>query len=268
VSSSEQWQELAPRWERGRALLWEATRSVSEWLVDHLDPQPGQTILDIAAGTGETGLLAASRLGAEGRLIVGDRSPKMLEAAERAAAELGVTNAEFRVLELEQLALAEASVDGALCRFGYILKGEAPLPELRRVVRRDGKLAFSVWAAYERNDWMTIPAGVMVERGHLAGQSPAELRLSERRNPETIGQLVRGAGFAAVEIAEQPVAYRFADPDELWFFVSELRGPVALALADLDETERGAVRSAIEERTPQRQDGYELGGISINVCAS
>ena len=87
------WQELAPRWERGRELLWESTRAVSEWLVDRLEPQPGQTILDLAAGTGETGFLAASSLGSEGRLITSDLSPNMLEAARRVGALFGVTNA-------------------------------------------------------------------------------------------------------------------------------------------------------------------------------
>ena len=45
-----------------------------------------------------------------------------------------------------------------------------------------------------------------------------------------------------------PVGYRFADADELWFFVSELRGPLALALGELDESERAAVRAEIESR--------------------
>ena len=59
---SGQWEALAPRWERGRELLWRGTRPVSEWLVERLDPRPGQTVLDLAAGTGDTGFLAAPRL--------------------------------------------------------------------------------------------------------------------------------------------------------------------------------------------------------------
>src|SRR5436853_7072178 len=97
-SVADLWQELAPRWERGRELLWESTRAVSEWLVDRLDPQPGQTILDLAAGTGETGFLAASQLGGDGRLITSDLSPNMLDAARRLSALFGGMNAELRVL--------------------------------------------------------------------------------------------------------------------------------------------------------------------------
>lgn len=264
------WRELAPRWERGRALLWEPTRAVGEWLVDRLDPQPGQTLLDLAAGTGETGFLAAARLGAAGKLITSDRSPEMLEAARRVAVDLGVANAEFRLLDAERIDLPGASVDGVLSRFGYVLRGEPPraLAEVRRVLRPGGRFAFAVWAARERNPWMTVPAGVMVERGHLEPPGDAERRLSERRNPDAIRSLLAEAGFGEAEIEELPVAYRFADAEELWFFVSELRGPVALALAKLGEEERAAVRVEVERRAEPDGGGFALAGVSVNVVVA
>ena len=82
----------------------------------------------------------------------------------------------------------------------------------------------------------------MVERGHLDPPDEAERRLSARRNPESIARLLAAAGFGEPEIEEMPVAYRFADAEELWFFVSELRGPVALALEQLPDDERAAIR--------------------------
>jgi ubiquinone/menaquinone biosynthesis C-methylase UbiE len=258
---------MAPRWERGRELLWRGTRPVSEWLVAHLDPRPGQTVLDLAAGTGETGFLAARSLEPGGTLITSDREPGMVEAARRVAAELGIGNAAFRVLDARRLELADASIDGVLNRFGYILKGEPPpaLAEIRRVLRPGGSLCFSVWAARERNPWMTVPADALVARGHLPLPSEAEQRLSARRNPETIARLLAAAGFGAPEIEELEVAYRFAGAEELWFFVSELRGPVALALAGLPEPEREEIRAEIEARaaTP---DGFALTGVSVNVA--
>jgi ubiquinone/menaquinone biosynthesis C-methylase UbiE len=265
------WQELAPRWERGRELLWESTRPVSEWLVDRLDPEPGKTILDLAAGTGETGFLAAPLLGSNGRLITSDLSPNMLQAARRVAPVFGVTNADFRILDAERIDLPDASVDGVVSRFGYVLKGDPPpaLREVRRVLRAGGRFAFAVWAERERNRWMTVPAEVMVERGHLLPQSEADVLLSAKRNPATIRRLLEEAGFGAVEVEEMPVAYRFANADELWFFVSELRGPVALALEELGEEERAAVRAEIERRAARvEEDGFELAGVSLNVVAS
>jgi ubiquinone/menaquinone biosynthesis C-methylase UbiE len=265
-----QWEAMAPRWERGREVLWRSTRAVSEWLVARLDPRPGEVVLDLAAGTGETGFLAAPSLLPAGRLITSDREEGMVDAARRLAGSLGVTNVEFRVLDAEALDLSDKSVDGVLSRFGYILRGEPPraLGEIRRVLRPGGKLAFSVWAARELNAWMTVPADVMVERGHLAPQSEAEARLSGRRNPESIRALLAAAGFREPEIEEMPVAYGFADAEELWFFVSELRGPVAMALAELAEEERAEIRAEIESRANRVGDGYELGGVSLNVAVS
>jgi ubiquinone/menaquinone biosynthesis C-methylase UbiE len=266
----ELWQELAPGWERGRRLLWESTRDVGEWLVERLDPTPGQTILEVAAGTGETGFLAAARIGPSGRLISSDLSPKMVEAAARAARADGVANVDCRVLDVERLELPAASVDGVLSRWGYVLKGDPPraLREIRRVLPAGGRFAFAVWGDRAHNPWMTVPTSVMVERGHLRPQTSDEIAASARRNPETIARLLEEAGLAAAEIELVPVGYRFADADELWFFVSELRGPVALALAGLDECERHAIRLEIERRAAScGAGGFELGGVSINVLA-
>jgi ubiquinone/menaquinone biosynthesis C-methylase UbiE len=265
-----QWSAMVPRWERGRELLWRSTAPVSEWLVSQLDPRPGQVLLDLAAGTGETGFLALERAGGAARLITADREPGMVEAAERVALDRGLHGVEFRVLDGERLQLADRSVDGVLNRFGYILRGDPPpmLLEIRRVLRSGGRLVFSVWGARERNPWMTVPADVMVERGHLAPQTEAEVALSARRNPEAIRSLLAELLFEVSELEEMEVAYRFADADELWFFVSELRGPVALALADLPDEERAAVRAEIESRAARVGDRFELGGVSLNVAAS
>jgi ubiquinone/menaquinone biosynthesis C-methylase UbiE len=249
--------------------LWQSTRPVSEWLVERLAPSPGETILDLAAGTGETGFLAAHQLGADGKLISSDRSPSMVDAARRLAGRLAVENAEFRVLEAERIDLPDASVDGALSRFGYVLRGDPPpaLGEVRRVLRPGGRFAFAVWGERERNPWMTVPADAMVARGLLAPPAGDYVRLSERRNPAAIRALLAAAGFAVAEIEEIEVSYRFVDAEELWFFVSELRGPVAFALAQLDEEERRQVRDEIERGARRSGERLELAGVSLAVLA-
>jgi hypothetical protein len=70
------WSVVAPAWEAHRDCLFENTRSVSEWLVDQVDPQAGQTVLELTAGPGETGFLAAPRLGPGGRLAPSSAAPE------------------------------------------------------------------------------------------------------------------------------------------------------------------------------------------------
>lgn len=265
------WQEMASRWDRRRNLLQESTRAISEWLVDRLDPRPGQTILELAAGTGETGFLAAARVGETGRVISSDRSPNMVEAAARAGTDLGLTNLEYRVLDSERLELDDDSIDGVLSRFGYVLKGDPPpaLAEIRRVLRDGGRFAFSVWAERGRNPWMTVPAAVMVDLGYMAPRAPDRGDPFARRSAEHTVALLRDAGFGVSEIEELPMRYRFADADELWAFASELRGPIALAIEQLGDADRAAVRAELEARA-ERTDrgGYALAGVSLNAVAS
>jgi SAM-dependent methyltransferase len=74
---------MAQGWDRERKWVWESSRRVGEWMVAALDPKTGQTILELAAGTGETGFAAVDRIGPKGHLISTDFSPNMVEAARR-----------------------------------------------------------------------------------------------------------------------------------------------------------------------------------------
>ena len=174
----EAWRGIAGGWERRRSLFWDATRSMSERMVELLAPRAGETILELAAGTGDTGFLAAERLGPSGRLLSTDVAPEMVEAARRRAAELGLTNVDFRVLDAAAIDVPDASVDGVLCRFGLMLVDdvEGAFAEVRRVLRPGRPASIAVWAEPERNEWMTA-----------AAQSALALGLTERPDPGAPG---------------------------------------------------------------------------------
>ena len=113
---------------------------VAHWMIDAVDPQPGERVLELAAGLGETGLLAAELVAPGGEVIVSDQAEAMLEGARERAAELGIDNVSFKVLAGEWIDLPLASVDIALCRWGYMLMADpaAALAETRRVLAPAG----------------------------------------------------------------------------------------------------------------------------------
>ena len=266
-----EWGALAPRWERGRELLGKARGAVSEWLVEKLDPQPGQTILDLAAGTGDTGFLAAPRLEPGGRLISGDR--RVGHGRSGAAARGGARARERRLprLDAERLELDDASVDGVLNRFGYILKGDPPpaLREIRRVLRPGGRLASRSGRQRELNPWMTVPVDVMVERGHLDPPGEAEQRLSARRNPESIVRLLDEAGFGRAVDRAAPGGLPLRRRRRALVLRQRAARPGRLASSSCcAEAERAAIRQEVEKRTPRADGGFELGGLSVNVVVS
>jgi SAM-dependent methyltransferase len=265
------WQKLSERWERGREVIAEPTRRITESLIESLDPLPGQTILDLAAGTGEAGFLAAARLGAEGLLISSDFAPAMVAAAERVGQQYGLQRAVFKVLDAERLALEDASVDGVICRFGYMLMGDPrrALCETRRVLRTGGRLVFCVWGEPQRNPWMTVPGNTMIGRGHMQRRDPDGPGMFRLRDPQKIASLLAECGFTRHVIEERAICHRFEDADALWSFNSHLQGPLALAIESLDEEERKNIRSAIEANAePFRAGrGYEFPGLVLSVLA-
>jgi cyclopropane fatty-acyl-phospholipid synthase-like methyltransferase len=81
------WDAVATGWYTQREEIWESSRPVSEWMIRRLDAQPGDTVLELAAGVGDTGLRAAHRVGRSGRVIITDSAPEMVAAARRRAEE-------------------------------------------------------------------------------------------------------------------------------------------------------------------------------------
>jgi ubiquinone/menaquinone biosynthesis C-methylase UbiE len=262
---------VAAAWERHREQLFEDQRAVSEWLVDQVGPRPGQTILELAAGPGETGFLAAERVGAEGQLISTDVSPRMIDAARRGAEARGLSNVECRVMDAHQLDLPDASVDGVLSRFGVMLMPdpERALHEARRVLREGGRLAYAVWGQPDRNPWLTTFVGAIAQSGHtpigdpFGPTGPFSLAAEEVNR-----ELLAAAGFSDVRVEEIEGAFRFDDCDGYWNLQSEVAGPVAVLLASLAPDEVDEIRTALEPAVEPFRSNGGLAMPSLAVVVS
>lgn len=175
---------------------------VSVWMVEHLDLQPGQRVLDLAAGPGDTGFLAAELVKPGGTLISSDASRAMLGVATGRARDLGVTNVEFKQLLLEWIDLPTASVDAVLSRWGlmFALDPAAALQECRRITRPGGRLAVAVWDVPERNPWATVINRALVELGHVEPADPEAPGMFALADAERLGNLLDGAGFLEVVV--------------------------------------------------------------------
>ena len=258
-TSLETWDQMAPGWEDRREWMLGITGAINEWIVDQVDPQPGQTILDVAAGTGDLGFAAAERVGDEGGVICTDFSPEMIEAARRNGAARGIENVEYRVLDAESMDLPDASVDGVVSRWSYMLMADpaAALSETNRVLRDDGTLAFAVWQTPERNVWAAFPGMVLVQRGHMPPPEPGAPGIFAMGDPDRIRELVTSAGFGDPQIEELTFTWRY-DAEIFWETMTKLAGPLARVINGLPEDERDATRVAVEESLAEYREGDEL----------
>jgi SAM-dependent methyltransferase len=246
----EAWRAVAGGWERRRALFWEATRPVSERMIELLAPAEGDTVLDLAAGLGDTGFLVIPRIGATGRLISTDVAPEMVAAARRHADELGLRGIDFRVTDAAALDLADASVDGILCRFGLMLVVDAAtaVVEMRRVLRSPGRVALAVWASPPENPWISAIGVAAVDLGLAEpppGDAPGPFRLA---NTDRLLPLLERAGLRPDAVEDVQIRWSAPSVDVWWETTRDTSRMLSLLLTRIDEQDAMQLRQAAETR--------------------
>lgn len=264
---------LASAWERHRGRLFESARQVSEWLVDQVDPQSGETVLELGAGPGETGFLAAERVGPGGRLISTDLGPGMVETARRGAEAGGLTNVECKVMDAQDIDLADASVDGVICRFAIMLmpRPQNAISESLRVLRPGRRLAYAVWGPPRRNPWLTALGAALGQTGHLAvGDAFGPGGVCSLAQPDRNRELLVAAGFSDILVEEIPGVMRFEDVDDYWDLQSQVAGAMALLAGSLPAAEVARVRDHLEVILDPYETlgGYDLPSLAVVVSAA
>jgi SAM-dependent methyltransferase len=246
---------------------------VSSVMIEQLGLQPGHTVLELAAGPGDTGFLAAELVAPGGRLISSDAVEPMLEIARERAAAQSIENVEFKLLELEWIDLETASVDAILVRWGlmFVNDRESAARELRRVLRPGGTAAIAVWDAPEQNPWATIPTRALIELGHAERPDPEAPGMFILGPPGRLAELLESAGFVEVEVGTVEVSRSSPSIDAYVEETAALSRPFAEVWARLTEDERAGVVAKLEElMRPFSDEGgaFTFPGSSLVAVAS
>jgi SAM-dependent methyltransferase len=243
------WDEASKGWGRQADSLRESAMPVSRWMVDHARPRPGQRVLELAAGPGDTGFLAAELVKPGGTLICSDAVEGMLEVARERAAEQGIDNVEFKQLQLEWIDLPTASVEAILIKWGVMLAvdPEAALRECRRVLKPSGHIALAVWDAPEKNPWATIPQQALVELGHIDAPVPNAPGMFALADPARLRDLMDDAGLFDVLIEPIPMPRHYPNLNAWIGETIDLSRSFRAVWSQLDDEGRGTLRERMSE---------------------
>ena len=268
----EQWNKDGAAWRRWNPILdrWygEATRR----MLDLARVQPGQRILDIAAGAGEPAVSAAERVGPRGYVLATDISEGIVEHALEVARERGFKQIEARVMDGEKLDLPDASFDAVLCRLGlmYMPHPVTALREWRRALKAGGRVAVVVFSTPERNSWGAMPASIIRRRAELPPPVPGQPGPFSLGGAGVLEGLFKQAGFANPEVHAVPVPHRTTSAAEYVRVAREAFGAFNAMMAHLTARERESVWSEIEGsmRSFESPAGFEVPGECLVAAAT
>ncbi|HSL17429.1 MAG TPA: arsenite methyltransferase [Methylomirabilota bacterium] len=196
----------------------------------HLEPQPGETVVDLGSGAGIDALIAARAVGPGGRVIGIDMTPEMLERARVNAAAAGLADrVEFREGRLEALPVEGGTVDAVTsnCVINLVPDKARVFAEIHRVLKPGGRMAVSD-VVLERDLPEALASDVTAWVGCVAGAIRRDEYLA----------LLAGAGFGDIEIVRD-IDFLAAIGDSLPEEIAVSLDELGLTAADLE----GVVRS-------------------------
>jgi SAM-dependent methyltransferase len=273
------WAESALYWEKHRAVIRAMFSPITDALLHDAGIRAGESVLDVAGGTGEPSLTMAAEFGAKAppphpsetdgggahrnRLVCTDAVFAMVSAARQEAGRLNLTDIEFCACLGDALPFPANSFDVVLSRLGAMFFPDtlAALTELLRVTKPGGRLALAVWRSSEVNPFFRVVTDVMsryIESPPEDPQAPGAFRFAE---PGLLADLLRRAG--ALQVMERVVPFKIeADIplDRFWSVRSELSDTLREKVKKLSAEH---LRSVEGEVTEAARRFYEGGSMSF-----
>jgi SAM-dependent methyltransferase len=262
----EKWglKETADYWSGGQAGRQQIYGAATEMMLDLAGVQAGSRVLDVAAGTGESTLVAARRVGAMGHVLAADVSASMLNVAAEAARKEGLTNVETRVMNAENLSLDADSFDAVISRIALMLfpNPVKALTEMGRVVKPGGKVAAMVYSALEKNPYHGIFYGVVRRLGKIPPPAPGEPWMYALGEPGALDDLYRRDGLLNVSVHAAPIPRRFPSATDAIRSMRNNAGDLRELMSRLNEADRELAWAEIEEqfRRFEGPNGFEVPG--------
>lgn len=244
----EQWNEVAARWHLWTPLMREQYAPATELMLDLAHLEPGDYVLDVAAGDGYQSIAAAQRVGSGGHVLAVDLAPEQLKYAAAAAQQAGIEHFETRVMDGENLDLADASFDAVLCHFGLMFfpDPDRGLREMLRVLRPGAHASLVIYAVGGSPESVLASSIIRSRLGEETGE-PERLSGGSLGEPGVLKRKLEAAGFRAVEAQALSVPLRLDSAADAGKYLREVYPTLGELMAPLAADAREEVWQQIDQ---------------------
>ena len=256
-----EWQKTAEGWHSWIPFISQWLGPVTELMLDLAALEPGNHVLDLAAGDGDQTLAAAKRVGPTGYVLATDLAPNLVAFAAQSARASGLANVEARVMDGENLELEDTAFDAVISRLGlmYFPNPQRSLREIRRVLKPGGRVSVIVLGTPERSPFFSIHVSIIRRHAQLPSPSPGQPGPFSLGAPGVLEETLREGGFRDVKTRLVSAPVRMASGVECLRWRQETSGTLQQMLAGLDDSKRQDIWKEIglEFKNFEGTDGFE-----------
>lgn len=252
------WNRVSSAWEKWDAWLNIRMEPCSRHLLEMARVSSGHFILDLGSGTGHPAISAAQLVGPTGHVTGVDLAEKMLEVARRKAAKLGLKHVTFQEADVSSLGFEAGWFDAITSRFClmFLPQLDRTLQEMYRVLKPGGKVAVAVWAAKEKNPYITLPMGILKEFVEMPPMDPSVPGIFYLERPGDLLGRMKTAGFTDLREEEIPIEGVFSSGKEYLECLREMAAPLQGMFEKIPQEKRAAA----EDKMIQAAERFRRGG--------
>jgi SAM-dependent methyltransferase len=257
--------EATRRWVTEQTRIDRLMADVTEAALTAAAAKSGESVLDIGCGTGTTTLRLADAVGPSGQVLGVDISEQQLGLARQRVAAAGATRVQLVLDDAATHDFAPESFDLGFTRFGVMFFAHpvAAFRNIKRAMKRDGRLLLTVFRTGQENPWATASAAairhLVPPPAPLGPEEPGQFSWSD---PARVRRILDGAGFSNVVLTPLDLSFNLgADAAEAAEFATFI-GQGARLLHGVSNETRPAAGVAFREFFKQHEgsNGVSLPG--------
>lgn len=248
-NTREQWDASGAGYDAWGAMIQSVIRPAAEHMLDAMGVGDGDSVLELACGSGALTQLLAKRVGADGRVFATDLSPGMVALARENADRAGLSQVHVEEMDGEVFAFDDERFDSAVSSLGLMFfpDPESSLRSQMQALAPSGCVGAIVFSGPASNPFFAVPAQIIGARAGIAPPAPGMPGPFALGAPGHLASLFEAVGLSSVTAQTITATVRLESVDEHLRFLKDAFGALHMLMKNMSDEEKVETWGAVAE---------------------